>query len=110
MGIKETKELLAVGFDFQDAFLTANEDGKITIADIPAFFPLFNSGRSGIGGINKVGAELLDLDEAENQELIDFAREKFDLPDDLLEILIEDTLEWVLNGVKLANRWADQRK
>ena len=108
--IKETKELLEFGFNLQDAIRTSNSDGKITIMDAPNFFPVLMAGVRGIGGIQLVGAELLDLEDAEKNELIEFARETFNLPDDQLEILIEDTIAFLLDAAKLASRWGSYRK
>jgi len=109
LGINETKELLDFGFNLQGAFVGSLEDGKITLMDTPRFLKVLGSAGKAFGGIQKVGAELLDLSEAEHKELIDFARERFDLPDDVLELLIEDTLDQLLNNFRTAIRWKDRK-
>lgn len=110
IGIEETKELLEWGFAVQEAISGSLEDGKINLADAPRFFPALVKSAKGIGGINKVGAELLDLSPTEEVELLDFVRERFDLPDDRLELLIEDTLYQLLEIYRTSRRWADYRR
>lgn len=109
-GIEESKELLTFGFDLQDSIIEALKDGKINLMDAPKFLkPLLSSGKA-FGGINQVGAEILDLDNREKDELLGFVRQRFDLPDEMLEILIEDTLAEVLDLYKLALRWSSRKK
>ena len=110
VGIQETKELLEFGFKLQQGIVNSLEDGKMTGMDLPSFFPAIMSSTKGIGGIQKVGAELMDLTEEEKQELLTFVREKFDLPDDQLEELIEDTLHELLDIYRLAIRWSSKLK
>jgi len=109
-GIKETKELLDFGFKLQDAIVAASEDGTVNFADLPTFFPPLMASPKAFGGIQGVGAELVNLDAAEKEELLAFARERFEIDDEGLEMLIEDTLAEVLDLVKLGGRWAKYRK
>ena len=109
-GIKETKELLEFGFKLQGAIVDAAADGQVNLADAPLFFPPLMASVKAFGGIQGVSAELVNLDEVEKAELLDFVREKFDLPDDKLEMLIEDTIAATLDLVKLGGRWARFRK
>jgi len=109
-GIKETKELLEFGFKMQKAIVAAASDGKVDLTDAPLFFPPLMASVKAFGGIQGVSAELLNLDDVEKKELLDFARESFDLPDDQLEMLIEDTIAEILDLVKLGGRWARFRK
>lgn len=109
-GIKELKELLAFGFKLQKAIASLG-DGKINvIVDAPKFLPALLSAPKAFGGIGLVLAEIKDLDEAEREELLAFVRDEFDLSDDRLEELIEDTLEELLSLFKLAQRFGALRK
>jgi hypothetical protein len=109
-GIKELKELLTFGFKLQKA-IAAVGDGKINvIVDAPKFLPALLAAPKAFGGIGIVLAEIKDLDEAERLELLAFVREEFDLSDDRLEELIEDTLGELLSLFKLAQRFAALRK
>ena len=110
-GINETKELLDFGFKLQKAIMDALEDKKISvILDAPKFLAAALAAPKAIGGINLVGHELADLTEEERQELVEFIREKFDVSDDHLEMLIEDTIDEMLRVTKLSLRWAKYRK
>jgi len=109
-GIKETKELLDFGFKLSGAIMDASADGTVNLTDAPLFFPPLMASVKAFGGIQGVSAELVDLDEVEKAELLDYVRGQFDLPDDQLEMLIEDTIALVLDLVKLGGRWAKYRK
>lgn len=92
MEAKETVELLDAIFGLADATRAALSDGKVSISDAPYFFqPAFKL-PTAIGGIEKVPRELADLSDAGRAEVMGYARERFDLPDDRLEVLIEETL------------------
>lgn len=110
-GIKETKELLDFGFKLQNAIMGALEDKKINVViDAPKFLPALIAAPKAINGINFVGRELADLDDVERKELSDFIRERFELSDASLEIIIEDTIDQILALAKIATRWAKYRK
>lgn len=91
---KETLEFLDFAFDTADAVQAAiNDDGKITLKDAPKFFgPLWKM-PAAIGGLQEIPKELADLTPDERAEILAFAKRRFDLPDDELEVLIEQTLE-----------------
>lgn len=110
IGIQETIELLEFGFNLQEAVTKSLSDGKINLLDAPRFLGVIKSAGSAFSGIQKIKSELADVSVSEKQELLAFARERFDLPDNELEILIEDTLEEVLDLYKLASRWADRKR
>ena len=109
-GIKELKELLDFGFDMVDAIEKSLDDNKISLSDLPKFIPALTTSGKAFGGLQLVGAEIKDLDDDEMAELMAFARQRFDLPDDSLEFLIEDTLETVIQLYKLGLRWGSRRK
>ena len=109
IGIQETKELLEFGFNLQDAVTKSLSDGKINLLDAPKFLGVIRSAGSAFSGIQKIKAELADVSVSEKEELMAFARERFDLPNHQLEVLIEDTIEEVLDLYKLAVRWSDSR-
>lgn len=110
IGIQETKELLDFGFKLQEGIISAMEDNKASLLDIPAFVPAIMSAPKAFANVHQVLAELKDLNSDERTELLEFARERFDLPDNDLEIIIEDTLEVILLNVKIATRWANRTK
>jgi hypothetical protein len=110
-GIKETKELLDFGFKLQSAITRSHEDGKFSpILDTPKFLPALLAAPRAFAGANLIPAELADLDDAEREELMAFVRERFELADRELEILIEDTLDLMLDLYRIANRYASLRR
>lgn len=108
IGIKETKELLEFGFALQKGIVASLEDKKISLTDFPNFMPAIVKSTSAFGGIQQVKAEMLDLSDEEKKELIEFARDKFDLDDDDLEKLIEDTLVVLIDLFEIALRYIDR--
>lgn len=90
--INETKESLSWLFDLTDAIRSAAADGKVTIGDAPKFWgTLIGSGKA-VGGINKIPAEMADIDPAELSELVLMVKERFDINDDKLESIIENII------------------
>lgn len=108
MGIKETKELLVWIWDLVEGIQKSAEDGQVNFMDVPNFLPLIQSSTSAFGGIQKVTAEILDLDDAEQAEIVELARNRFDIPDDMLERRIEDSIDQALSILRLSQRWAQK--
>jgi len=88
VGIEELKDVLAFGIDVGEAL----SDG-IGIEDISALFGLPEA----IAGISNVPAEIADLDEAERKELKEYVSTEFDIPDDKLEAVIEQSISVVVD-------------
>jgi hypothetical protein len=53
-----------------------------------------------------VKQELLDLTPEEQDELVNQLKERFDLKNDAVELLVEDVLDHVFATIKLAKRFA----
>jgi len=78
-GIKETKEVLSFVFSLGKATASAVEDGDIGWSDAMKFIdPLKRLGPA-IENIEDVLVELQDLDDEEFAELVQFAKDEFDL-------------------------------
>ena len=91
--VKETTELLGFLFDLADATKASiQDDGKITFTDVPKFLAVAWKAPLAFGGIQEVPKELKELDAEGREAIMDYVRARFDLPDDQLEVLIEDTL------------------
>lgn len=110
-GITELKELLAFGFKLQKAILSSLEDGKVNVlVDAPKFLPALLAAPKAFGGINLILKEVGYMTDEGRTELVDFVSSEFDITDDQLEYLIEDTLDELLRLVKVAQRYAKLRK
>lgn len=110
-GITELKELLAFGFKLQKAIMSSLEDGKVNVLmDAPKFLPALLAAPKAFGGVNLILKEIGDLSDEERAELVAYVSSEFDITDDQLEYLIEDTLDELLRLVKIAQRYAHLRK
>lgn len=88
--IKETKELVSFLLAVHQAYQLSNADGKIDFKDLPHIYnPLMKSIQA-FNGLDKIPAELKDLDDEERKELVELFKADFDLADDVLEQKIEE--------------------
>lgn len=110
LGIKDTLEVLEFGFATQRAISEALADKKINIFDAPLALKPLLTASAAFEGFDKVKAELLNLDEAELNELKEFVQDRFDIADDEVEALIEETIDEVIGDIKVALKWANKRK
>lgn len=91
--VKETLELLGFLFDLADATqASVKDDGKITFSDVPKFLSVAWKAPMAFGGLQEVPREFKTMSAEGRAEVLDFVRLRFDLPDDQLELLIEDTI------------------
>jgi len=89
--VEQTKELLDFALTFGNALGVALEDG-FQVSDLLTLMPSFVKLPKAIEGSGEIPTELKDLDDAEVAEIRDFIRQKFDIPDDKLEEVIERAL------------------
>ncbi len=108
--MKETKELLKLGIELQKALTDSLEDGKVNLLDLGEFIPVIAAAGKAIDGIGKVKAELSSMTPDQKAELKAYVSSEFDLSDDQLELLIEDTLNTLLEIYELTKRWSSFRK
>jgi len=108
IGIQETKEVLLFGLNSQKGIVAARADGQVNWLDAGHLFPVVQSASAAFNGINRLKAELLDIDDQEQAELASIARGFYsDLTDDQCKVLIEETIDYVINGVQLGVRWSN---
>lgn len=91
VGIEELWDVLSAVIHIANGIDAANEDGKIDAIEIVtvvvgASLPILDA----IQGGELIPAELKDLDEAEQVELVNRVKSAFDLRDDNAEEFIED--------------------
>jgi len=100
-GIKETKQLLGFILSLSNAIGSSLEDGKFSAKDLLNFFDSMRMAADALEGIGDVGGELSDLDEKEQQELLNYAVNKFDIPQKTVERYVELGLKGGLAIVSL---------
>lgn len=92
-GIKETKELLDFAIALCNGVGRAAEDGDYDFTDLVDFVPVVRTLGDAFQGVTEVPRELADLSEVEYQELLDYVREEFDIPQDRAELYLEKAFE-----------------
>ena len=111
VGINETKEVLVFGLNLQKGVVAAKADGQVNWMDFGHLLPVVQSASAAYNGISKIKAELLDIDNEEQEELSVIAREYYaDLSDEQCKELIEQTVNYVIDGVQLASNWSRLNK
>lgn len=76
LGTKETKEAFELGLAAIVAVQCSMADGKVTLGDIACVIPVFPKLEAGVDGLALVPAELGELDEADEQDLLAFCKAK----------------------------------
>lgn len=102
--LSELQEFVSFLFDLPDTYRKAKADGKIDLADIQYVFPLFSSAQRAIDGLGNPLERWRALDPEEREVVLYQIRQRFDLPDDVLESLIERGFE---QAIKFAELVAD---
>lgn len=106
IGVKETKEVLALGFALGKAGKAAYADKKIGFEDLAHLMAIFPSLQPAMEGMNLVPSEIKDLDSEEGKEILLFAGKELAgmfSSDAELVVKINAALEAGLAIVKLIN-------
>ena len=102
--------MLDFAFGGVEAFKDASEDGKFTLLDLQHLYPLWGKAQAAIENIGNPLHRFLALNADERQELLVYVKLRFDIEDDELEDLIEDTLSALGSNVNLVKRWSGRFK
>jgi hypothetical protein len=89
VGIEEIKDVVIFGAKFGNSLSKSLADGKIGFGDLAELMPVLTSIIPAIEGIDEVGVELSDLDDAEMMELEKVFKETLNITNDNLETIIE---------------------
>jgi hypothetical protein len=89
MGIKETKEIIGFILKIANAFGLSLEDGKISLGDLTNFMEPVLEASDAIANADQIPLEICDLDAEERTELLAYAKETFDIPQDDIEEIVE---------------------
>ncbi len=90
VGINELKDLLSFLATFGNNISDALSDGEIDWTDFVTFFPSLTKLAAALNGIEKIGAELIDMTPEERIELDNFVVGELDVSNDQIETWIED--------------------
>lgn len=98
-GIKETKEVVAFAVALGNGLGNALEDGDIDFADVVDFVGVIRTVGDAFEGLSELPGELSDLSEVEYQELKAYVEDEFDIPQDMVEGVVEQAFDI---GLKVA--------
>lgn len=107
---QELQEVLTFAFAFQDAIVRSLEDGEVSLADAGNLWPVVTAAGPAFKNLGNPLERFRNLPENERIVLLEWARQRFDLPNDTLEYLIEDTIEELIGDVTVARRWSKYLK
>ena len=92
-GIEEVKDVLDFMFSFIDAVGKARKDGEMSWGDARYFIDPVKKLFDAVEDIDEVLPEIVDLDEAEYDELVAYVREKWDYDEENLEWVVDTAIE-----------------
>lgn len=108
--VKDTLEVLDFGFKLTEAVTATLTDGKVNLLDFPnVLAPLMAAGAA-VDGFQNVKNELTSITPFGKQVVEQFVTDRFDIPNDQVEILVEQTIDATINLVSLGFKWSEYRK
>lgn len=105
LGIENLKKLVKFGLDVANKIATDLQDGKITTMEIFGFIPELTEIPDVVKSWPDIAAELKEVSAEERVELLDYIKQNFDIPDDQLESVIEDSLMNVVSLISLVEKF-----
>lgn len=108
--LKELRELLAFAFELQDAIRKTLEDRRITIIDIRHFIPLIFVVKPALEDLGNPLDRYKALTDGEKLELWAYAKTRFNLGDEDINALIEETITEIAGDIRVAKRWLSFRR
>lgn len=94
--IKETKEAVLCIINFANAAGASLEDGKLDLTDALKFWPAIVSLKAAVEGADKIPMEFAAMNDADRDELKQYVVDNFDIPEDKIELIIEQALSAIL--------------
>jgi len=104
--VKEFNEILEAGFSLQEAITTSLADGKVTWTDTFNFSRFVTKLPAAIDGAEKVKDLFKNFSQTAKEKVFAYVAEKFDIPNDEKEVLIEETVNELFGDIVIANKWA----
>lgn len=104
-GIENLKKMVKFACDFTKQISEALKDGKFQWTDALGFI----DEAAQLPGVAKsfpaIKQELAELDSTERAELYDYIVSEFDIPNDAVEVLVENSLSFAVSAVALFEQW-----
>jgi hypothetical protein len=107
LGIENIKNAVKFVIDFH---LQISETKKFRLTSIFNFVDELLQLGTVITNWKVIIEEFKDFTPAERQEVYEYAKQQFDIPDDEVEVWVEDVLNWLLYTISLVERAKALRK
>jgi hypothetical protein len=104
-GIEEVKDVISVAAAIGNATGKVLQDDRFDWGELVEFVPALIALPEAVSGISHVPSELLDLDEAEKEQLKKFLIDEFDIPQRDLETVIEDHAKVIIDLWDLVKKY-----
>lgn len=92
LGLKETKEMVGFAMSLGNALGKSLADGEVSLNDLSNFIDPILEMPEAFNGAAEIPFEMGDFDELECQELNQFIKDKFDIPEESVEEVVECAL------------------
>lgn len=110
LGIENLKKMVKFSCDFTKQISTALADGKFQWNEIFGFFDEIMAIPGVVKSFPAIAQEIRDLTEDERDELNDYIQDEFDIPNDQVEAVIENSLSFAFSAVALVEQWKAIKK
>jgi hypothetical protein len=110
LGIEKLKQIIDTGLGLADTLRAIFQDGKFKLQEIFLLVGNFTAVSAVVESWPVALQEFKDLDEAERASLNAYFAQKFDIPNDKVEVFIEKALTNVVNLVELYTMMRDLKK
>lgn len=94
-GIENLKKAAKFGIDLGEQLSSVLEDGKLKTIEMLSFLDELMQLPGVVNAAADIKNEVLELDEADRAELLDYVKSEFDIPNDRLEAMVEAGLSTV---------------
>lgn len=102
--VKELKEVLGFVCALANGIGEAAKDGKVSLGDATQLIPLLYKLPAAVDGMSEIPAEAKDLSQDEVDELAKYIKEELDLPQDKVEMAVEEGLDIALKLYALVQK------
>ena len=102
--VKELKEAIGFMCALANGIGEAAKDGEATLGDAAHLVPLLYKLPGAVDGMGKIDDEAADLSQDEIDELVKYVKDELDLPQDKVEMAVEEALVLVVQLYSLVRK------
>lgn len=109
-GVENLKKFVKFACGFTEQVAEVLEDGKVQLLELPKFLDEVLEIPGLVKSWEAVKKELSELSPEERQEVYDYLKDEFDIPNDRVELAIEHSISWVMNTLALYEMFKAMKK